>query len=726
MGESAGDKGDGGQGTVSYNLPKTGRLRWPRGRDGSHASVFSSLTTAVVRISTSRVDPLPAPPPRPMHNTGSPRAPPHDPPSAPSNPSASPTVPARHSPVAPLAPLEFLQNQRRGSITDPSLHAGPAAHSHMTNSAALGSGPSSFRRLNSPPLPAFSVAHDHPPRGPFAPPHPASSFRFGDASALSSESKAHSRRPQRSSSADGKRPALADETRRESEGGPERSPSGSREDGAVAGASGRTHGDRMDVDSREHKPEPREQGGSRHLAAREAGQAGYSARRHSIAAGPRASGLLHDRHLPSPVQGIKRKMSPEAGVQSPGMEDMDGPGSGMETEGPAPKRRGSAIDTQKIAQLSLYDRRNSVDARGGGRERWGGERRDTTHASAGASSSASASTPMAASGYSTPPSGVAGELPHGRPPGGIATFAWPANPQHPDQASPMQNEPNVNMAGPPHSYDPLSTMPPVSFAQDRRMSAPAISPENLPSPPSTGPSRVLRSRSRPPSRVRAADQSPFSNPAGPSSAPVGDDAAAQQALKESGSTPYSRSPELRVSHKLAERKRRKEMKELFDELRDQLPADRGMKASKWEILSKAIDFIMNLKQSHQEMGREIEMLRHELDSIRHGMPPPPFPPGPPQSVVYAHGPPVGVQPYPHPGPPGAPPPLHQGPPPPHQAPPHHQPPTPHQPLPSGQPPHSRPGSSQNIYPPGPGPMGQPPNANNGASGVQIAKTDPSS
>ncbi|PCH41199.1 hypothetical protein WOLCODRAFT_70894 [Wolfiporia cocos MD-104 SS10] len=623
------------------------------------------------------------------------------------------TATPRHSPITPLAPLEFLQNQRRGSITDPSLHAVSTPHSHLVSSVALHSLPASLRHLHSPPGPgprflAPLTSPDLQFRAPLPPPRPMSPFRFGDASAQPSEAaRGQPRRPLRSSSVDaGKRPALNNATR-SSDGGPERSMSGTTEED-VAGESqtGRAQGiDRMDVDPQEREQAQRhEQGRStRPDPVRESAQVEYNARRHSITA------------------GTKRKISDEKGVPMSGAESRDailvGPGvpsgSNVAAEGPAPKRRGSAFDTSTIAQLSLYERRNSVDGRmGGGMQRWTGERRD----------SATGSTPVTSTppGHTTPPSAFPGDSPHGRPPGGIATFAWPANP-HPDQAAGMHNDPNVNMhPGPAQHYDPLAIMPPVTFTQDRRMSAPAISPENLPTPPASGPARVLRSRSRPPSRVRGIDQTAASSAPGPSSAgsTKTEDVpqSVQPSSKEPGSTPYSRSPELRISHKLAERKRRKEMKDLFDELRDQLPADRGMKASKWEILSKAIDFIVNLKQSHQDMNREIDMLRHELDTLRHGIPPPFAGGPPPQSVVYAHGPPVGVPPYPHVVQPGGPPPGHQGPPP-HPGP-------QHQPPPHPQPPLSRPGSSQNMFPPGAAPSAQPPNASGmGGPGAQTPRTD---
>ncbi|KAJ1966294.1 hypothetical protein IWQ62_002466 [Dispira parvispora] len=83
-------------------------------------------------------------------------------------------------------------------------------------------------------------------------------------------------------------------------------------------------------------------------------------------------------------------------------------------------------------------------------------------------------------------------------------------------------------------------------------------------------------------------------------------------------TPYSRSPELRVSHKMAERKRRREMKDLFDELRDNLPLDKSIKTSKWEILSKAIDFIKEQRDKENHYMNEVNSLRNQVNVLKQG------------------------------------------------------------------------------------------------------------
>ncbi|KAF8195888.1 hypothetical protein K438DRAFT_1919017 [Mycena galopus ATCC 62051] len=487
----------------------------------------------------------------------------------------------RHSSVAPLAPLEFLQNQRRGSITDPSLHATPRQN---INSQFFRQDKSNLQE-----------------------PRPASPYVFG--SATHAADNTHLRKLLRTPS--------PDHVRENSQGSSSRiHPDSFRGPGQKLNS-----GDPMNVDDDAPQPLPRP---ARHMSHEpQAHQFDYTMRRHSIAVG-------QDQHTRSPSHshlsaphGIKRKMSADPAGFPPVGEEIDphlaGPGvpSGMDldSEAPAPKRRGSTIDTQRIAQLSLNDRRDSLEPRGA--QWWMNDRRDST--------SSMFSSVSSVGGYSSGFSG--GDSPHGRPPPGIATFAWPSShPTGPDQPG-IHNE--ADMPVPPRTFDPSAPMmPPMNFPPDRRMSVPdAATP--------IGPTRGLRSRSRPPSRQK--QHSPDANHSGPSSgqddpvSPPSPTGSGKHSKESSSTTPYSRSPELRVSHKLAERKRRKEMKELFDELRDQLPADRGMKASKWEILSKAIDFVTQLKQGHQDMAREIETLRHELETLRPGSYPassshPSFPP----------------------------------------------------------------------------------------------------
>ncbi|KAF8812432.1 hypothetical protein BYT27DRAFT_7221070 [Phlegmacium glaucopus] len=493
---------------------------------------------------------------------------------------------AKQSSVASLASLEYLQSQRRGSITDPARHAVKL----NTNYRDLSSGSSSLHQES-----PTSRSHISDPR-------PSSPYIFGDATTSQQEHSSQLRKLLHSPSSEhvSHRPTSHD---------------------SHPSSRNYTGSDQMNIDrDNDRHPFPKRR------SIREP-NFDFSMRRHSIAVGQNSVTLPH---LASTLHGIKRKMSGDRAVFSPVGEDLDpqlvGPGvpstMDIDADAPAPKRRGSTIDTQRIAQLSLNDRRNSVDSRGG---QWvSNDRRDSApslfHTVPGISS-------LVSSNFDPP------NPQQSRVPSSMATFAWPVSPQSDvTNHSTIQND-STYSARQFELPSQLNMVPPLNYTADRRMSV----PDNLTNPT---PTRPLRSRSRPPSRQNTDPQSSGQEEPSSASSPN----ASGKLGKEGGITPYSRSPELRVSHKLAERKRRKEMKDLFDELRDQLPADRGMKASKWEILSKAIDFVMQLKRSHQEMAQELDMLRQQANGSRQenisG-----FPPGGPPLGHTSYCPPV-VGPYP--------------------------------------------------------------------------------
>ncbi|ORY91574.1 hypothetical protein BCR35DRAFT_298785 [Leucosporidium creatinivorum] len=397
----------------------------------------------------------------------------------------------------------------------------------------------------------------------------------------------------------------------------------------------------------------------------------YSMRRHSLTtnnnshshpSNPNSPSRLAsvDAHpTPPPTSGVKRKPSAEDTILEGAEQGYPYPpptSNAHLAQGAYSKRRGSSLTYDKLGNLSLSDQaRRDSGMSSGGLSPWEDDRRGSNGSwtSVGSQGYAMSSYAMPGDPYDQrgqhPPQAMSGYgSPHSRQPSdqqqqppfydaSRGSMAPPAS-QHESQMSygrrpsigidQLVQGPNIGYGAPPpmpsHQTQPYprgltqpaGMLPSVTHSppddQDPRPHSSSSSVHHAPPPPSSYPGH-----GPPPGTWARANSLPNNSlvnhppPQVPRHASTGslDPNIAYGpggVLKDS---PYSRSPELRVTHKLAERKRRKEMAQLFDDLKDSLPVDRGLKSSKWEILSKSIEYIAQLKAHNQELLNDNNMLR---------------------------------------------------------------------------------------------------------------------
>lgn len=73
-------------------------------------------------------------------------------------------------------------------------------------------------------------------------------------------------------------------------------------------------------------------------------------------------------------------------------------------------------------------------------------------------------------------------------------------------------------------------------------------------------------------------------------------------------SPYARSPRLKLLHKMAERKRRSQLRELLEELKCELKGSRNLTMSKSEIVDSALITLEELKEKQRELKKAKESL----------------------------------------------------------------------------------------------------------------------